>query len=57
VVVPSAYGRRFDHGHFVVHGTHLFVVSGIGVIGPPFRVYCQPDIFVIDVVGVEEAEH
>jgi len=51
IVVPSIYGRRFDHGHFVVRGTHLFVVSGVGAEVPPFRIYCQPDIFVVDVVG------
>ena len=51
IVVPSIYGRRFDHGHFVVDDTHLFVASGIGSGNPPVRIYCQPDIFVIDVVG------
>ncbi len=50
IVVPSAYGRRFDHGHFVVNGTHLFVASGIGAAGPPVRIYCQPDIFIVDVI-------
>jgi uncharacterized protein len=50
VVVPSVYGRRFDHGHFVVNGTHLFVASGIGVANPPIRIYCQPDIFVVDII-------
>jgi predicted MPP superfamily phosphohydrolase len=47
VVVPSKYGRRFDHGHFIVDGTHLFVTSGIGAAMPPLRIYCQPDIFVV----------
>ncbi len=51
VVVPSKYGRRFDHGHFVVDGTHLFVTSGIGAAMPAFRVYCQPDIFVVKFRG------
>lgn len=50
VVIPSLYGRRFDHGHFVVNGTHLFVASGIGAANPALRIYCQPDIFVVDVV-------
>lgn len=50
VVVPSTYGRRFDHGHFLVHGTHLFVTSGIGAAVLPFRIYCQPDIFIVDVM-------
>lgn len=51
VVVPSVYGRRFDHGHFVLDGTHLFVSAGLGAANPPFRMYCQPDLFVVDVKG------
>ena len=51
IVVPSVYGRRFDHGHFVVNGTHLFVSSGIGASRPPFRLYCRPDIFVVDILA------
>lgn len=51
VVIPSIYGRRFDHGHFVVHGTHLFVPSGVGASSPSFRIYCQPDIFLVDVAS------
>jgi len=49
VVIPSVYGRRFDHGHFLVNGVHLFVPSGIGVANPVFRIYCEPDFFVVDV--------
>ncbi len=49
LVVPSEYGRRFDHGHFVVGGTHLFVTSGLGAETPPVRLYCQPDFFIIDI--------
>jgi predicted MPP superfamily phosphohydrolase len=56
IVVPSVYGRRFDHGHFVVNGTHLFVSSGIGASSPPFRLYCRPDIFVVDIVGGSHGE-
>jgi hypothetical protein len=51
LVVPSRYGRRFDHGHFVVNGTHLFVTAGIGSAVPPRRIYCQPDILIVDVRG------
>ena len=51
LVIPSAYGRRFDHGHFAVNGTQLFVTSGIGAADPPFRFYCQPDIFFVDIVA------
>jgi uncharacterized protein len=49
LVVPSTYGRRFDHGHFVVSNTHLFVSAGIGATDPPRRIYCQPDLFIVDI--------
>jgi len=51
IAVPSLYGRRFDHGRFLVNGTHLFVSSGIGVSSPQFRLYCRPDIFIVDVLA------
>jgi predicted MPP superfamily phosphohydrolase len=47
IVVPSRYGRRFDHGHFVVNGAHLFATSGVGASGPPFRIYCPPEIQIV----------
>ncbi len=47
LIVPSVYGRRFDRGHFVVDGTHLFVSSGVGSGHPPVRIYCQPDILMV----------
>lgn len=50
MVIPSIYGRRFDHGHFVVNDTHLFVASGIGASHPPVRIWCRPDIFVVDIL-------
>jgi predicted MPP superfamily phosphohydrolase len=55
LIVPSRLGRRFDHGHFVVNGAHLFVSSGVGAATPPLRFYCQPDIFVVDIAGVTES--
>jgi len=48
VVIPSAYGRRFAHGHYKVNGTHLFVSAGIGADEPSLRLYCPPDLFVVD---------
>jgi predicted MPP superfamily phosphohydrolase len=49
VLVPSVYGRLFDHGHFKVRGSHLFVSSGVGAASPAVRIYCQPDIFIVDI--------
>jgi predicted MPP superfamily phosphohydrolase len=51
IIIPSIYGRRFDHGHYVVNGTHLFVSSGIGTGYPPLRIFCPPDLFVVDILG------
>jgi predicted MPP superfamily phosphohydrolase len=57
IVVPAPYGRRFDHGHFVVGETHLFVTSGVGASMPAVRIYCQPDIFVVDITGKENNDN
>jgi hypothetical protein len=51
VVVPSRYGRLLDHGHFRINGTHLFVTSGVGVGAPTLRVYCRPEVLVVDFQG------
>jgi predicted MPP superfamily phosphohydrolase len=48
VLVPSRYGRLFYRGHFMVKGTHLFVSAGIGCAEPALRLYCPPDILVVD---------
>jgi predicted MPP superfamily phosphohydrolase len=56
VVIPSVYGRRFDHGHFLVNGTHLFVAGGVGVTNPPIRLYCPPDLFVVDILAGKMGE-
>lgn len=48
VLLPSKYGRRFAHGHYLVKDTHLFVSAGVGAGGPPLRLYCPPDFFVVD---------
>jgi predicted MPP superfamily phosphohydrolase len=50
LMVPSRFGRRFDHGHFVVKGTHLFVSAGIGITRIPFRIYCRPDVLIVDIL-------
>jgi len=54
LVVPSRYGRRFDHGHFKFKNTagigytHLFVSAGVGSAMPLLRIYCQPEIIVVN---------
>jgi uncharacterized protein len=48
VFVPSRYGRRFDTGHFLVGSTHLYVSQGIGADSPPIRLWCRPELSVLD---------
>jgi hypothetical protein len=54
LVTPSRYGRRFDEGHFRVAGTDLFVSTGLGADDPPLRIYCRPDIIVVDFIAQGE---
>jgi predicted MPP superfamily phosphohydrolase len=49
LVVPSRYGRRFDHGHFKVGDTRLFVSAGVGAANPALRLFCPADLFVVDI--------
>jgi len=48
LVVPSIFGRRFYHGHYRIQKTHLFVSAGVGASIPYVRLYCPPDIMVVD---------
>jgi predicted MPP superfamily phosphohydrolase len=52
-IVPSRFGRRFHHGHYKVNGTRLFVTSGIGSAFPPVRIYCKPEILIVDFAAKE----
>jgi predicted MPP superfamily phosphohydrolase len=51
ILIPSAYGRRFDLGHFNVDGTHLYVSAGVGADHPALRIYCPPEIVEVDFHG------
>jgi predicted MPP superfamily phosphohydrolase len=53
LLMPSRYGRRFyggkkNPGHFNINGTHLFISSGLGCAKPTLRLYCPPDLAIID---------
>jgi len=42
--VPSRYGRKYAHGLFARGDTHMYVNRGIGLIDPPVRFNCPPEI-------------
>ncbi len=48
-VSPSRYGRLFQQGHYLVNGTHHFISAGLGIVWYPLRIFCNPEITIIDV--------
>jgi uncharacterized protein len=48
IVVPSNHGRLYARGHFLVDQTHLFVSAGVGCAGPALRLYCPPELLIVD---------
>lgn len=48
LLIPSRFGRRFSQGHFRLGDTHLFVSAGVGAAEPALRLYCPPDLCIVD---------
>ncbi len=42
--VPSRYGQKYAHGLFARGDTQMYVNRGLGVIAPPVRFNCPPEI-------------
>jgi hypothetical protein len=42
--VPSHYGQKYAHGLFVRGETQMYVNRGVGMIAPPVRFNCPPEI-------------
>jgi hypothetical protein len=49
-VLPR-YGRKYDQGLFQVGDMWLYTTRGVGVIGPPLRLNCRPEITEITLVS------
>ncbi|MFB6341001.1 metallophosphoesterase [Saccharicrinis sp. FJH62] len=43
-LLPSDYGQKYRYGLRQVKHTQLYVTSGVGVVGVPFRFFCRPEI-------------
>jgi len=48
-VLPP-YGEKYDMGLYQVEAMQLYTTRGIGVIGPPVRINCRPEITEITLV-------
>jgi len=42
-ILPE-YGRKYDHGLYEFNERYLYVNRGIGVVPPPVRLNCRPEI-------------
>lgn len=47
-LVPSRYGARYAHGWFRRGQSQMYVSAGIGLIYPPVRFNCRPEIAVFE---------
>ena len=45
------YGKKYDSGLYRVNEMWLYTNRGIGVIGPPVRLNCRPEITEITLVA------
>ncbi len=50
LIVPSRFGRKYAEGLHKVKNTYLYINRGIGVITPPIRFLCRPEITEITLI-------
>ncbi|MFB6319581.1 metallophosphoesterase [Saccharicrinis sp. FJH54] len=43
-LLPSEYGQKYRYGLKQINQTQLYITSGTGVVGVPFRFFCRPEI-------------
>lgn len=51
LVLPR-FGKKYDLGLYRVGDTWLYTNRGLGVVGPPIRFNCRPEITEITLIGV-----
>lgn len=44
-------GRRYVRGYYPEASTPLFVTRGVGTTGPPSRLFCRPEVAVLQLTG------
>lgn len=50
IVTESKYHKKYEAGLYQAHGVPLYVSRGIGVSVFPVRIFCRPEIAVLDLV-------
>ena len=54
--VPSRYGSLFASGHIKPQNNHIIISRGLGTDKVPFRLFCQPEIVIVDFVKTGKAK-
>ncbi|MFA6447174.1 MAG: metallophosphoesterase [Patescibacteria group bacterium] len=49
ISIPSKLGRRADQGTKIIDGVKLLISRGLGVVGPPVRLLCPPEILFLEI--------
>lgn len=47
--VGSTNGRRYRRGFYPDASTPLYVTSGVGTTGPPSRLFCPPEVAILEI--------
>ncbi|HBR56286.1 MAG TPA: metallophosphoesterase, partial [Blastocatellia bacterium] len=48
-IVPSSYGQKYNYGHIIENGRHLFVTTGTGTSILPMRFLMPPEVVVLTI--------
>lgn len=46
-ILPSEYGQKYRYGLKKLQYTQVYITSGVGAVGVPFRFFCRPEIAVL----------
>ncbi len=52
VRLPQRGPRTWDRGYKTVRGIPLIISTGLGLSGPSVRLFCPPELVIVDLVGV-----
>lgn len=50
-IIPSSYGQKYAYGHIRENGVDMYVTTGIGTSGLPFRFMVPPEIVILTIVA------
>lgn len=55
--VGSRNGRRYRRGFYPDASTPIFVTSGVGTTGPPSRLFCPPEVVILELYASPDPQN